>query len=104
MARSDCPRKGCVVQLCPLENNHNENPNWFADEAICSFRKFATHPLVLKQRKIAALGIGADGGYFTKPMLAAIGRVTKGIRGIAPEHPELEESWIAQRKQHREVN
>ena len=98
MARSDCPRKGCVVQLCPMENNHNESPNWFADEGICSFRRFATHPMVLKQRKIVALGLGPDDGTFTEPMLEAVRRVSKGLRGIDPEHPESEEAWIAQRR------
>ena len=92
---SDCPRyEWCTVQLCPVaEPEELDKQNWFPDEPICPLRRFSALPWIKKQRKIRRL-LDEDAGCFYKPMLDAITRVTKGLRGIDPDSDESVERWL----------
>lgn len=96
MAESDCPHhdKECLVQLCPMAEPGDLNKcNWFPDEPVCPLRRFSALPWVKKQRKIRRL-LDEDAGCFYKPMLDAISRVTKGLRGIDADSDESIERWL----------
>ena len=49
---------------------------------------------IRKQRRIAKLQPGPETGYFTKPMLDAIRRVHKQVRGANPDMKNSEERWL----------
>ncbi|MBN1855607.1 MAG: hypothetical protein JW846_01480 [Dehalococcoidia bacterium] len=84
-----CPMfEKCCAPICPAEDISTENPNWFPDEPICRLRKYATHPIVAKQKRIKAAGLGPEDGYFTRRMLQAVERVTPNLRGASPEDGE----------------
>jgi len=92
------------VQLCPMaEPGDLDKYHWFADESICPSKQFGTLPWIRKQRTIQKLGITSDAGYFTRRMLEAVARVTKGLKGADPDLCNSERKWMKERKRPQTV-
>lgn len=92
-----CPSfTGCSSPLCPLADNL-EYCVFYADEPICTSRKFR-QPWVRIQKRIARrTKCNVDAGYFTVKMLQSITRVTPFIKGINPKFDASEENWVGGR-------
>jgi len=76
--------------------------HWFPDEFVCTSRQFAGLAWLKTQRKIARLRLGPDAGYFTRPMLEAVTRVVRGLRGADPDDGLRGEiHWMEKRKDAR---
>lgn len=99
----ECPSfSGCSAPLCPLADNL-EHCVFYADEPICTSRKFR-QPWVRIQRRIVRRTKGnADVGYFTAKMLRSIKAVSSGIRGINPDFKASAEVWATTRKKGRQA-
>jgi hypothetical protein len=71
----------CDAPLCPFDVDIDKR-TWYADEPICKIR--ANLKWRKKQRKIAKVAT-ADNGYFTKPLIEKIGRITRSVKGLNPD-------------------
>ena len=100
MDETYCARyEGCDAPLCPLveDSKLNRRP-WFPDEPVCRVRKHSGVKWLRKQKRIAALRLNVDAGYFTKPMLQEIGRVTSRVQGADPDVQRADSRWIQSRR------
>jgi len=71
----------CNAPLCPMCKNSLSYCVWYADEDICSLRKFSKLLWIKNQRKIKKFIIESD-GYFIVDMLDRKFRITKALKGI----------------------
>jgi len=95
MHPSECPSYDqCKSPLCPLDPNPGHI--WYPDEEVCHMRN--PPGWVRKQRKIARLPQIDPDRYFTIPMLQAIRRVGRGLRGANAEVLSTDKGWLARRQ------
>ena len=100
MSNAECLER-CVAQLCPADADVDKHL-WYPDEPVCTSRRYSGVNWLRTQRKIAALHLRPDAGYFNVRMLGAINRVTPGLKGANPDDvPASENQWLAARAKHR---
>lgn len=92
-----CPHyeRGCAAELCPLDPTIDKHV-WYVGEQVCPRKEYAKLDWIRTQRKMNRAGISPD-YYFTKRMIDAVSRVTKGLKGVSPETPQAEAAWIKSR-------